>query len=346
MPATVSAFGGPAVGGLGPAAGGFGFGSAASTGFGSFNQSSISRQGSSNAARVSRGSEEDVWGGLSVKTPARHEAEHVTATIVIYNTVAGGVPSAQDVKAAIDDMESLYANCGWSGKLTDSGASFMKAAPPVSGGLFGAANAVGFPGAVSNASSFPPLATTPGAAASTYHPLSKLPSNIQNSVQHHLNAAGVTDASILQLHDSLALPMLSKGAAGGQLSEAFTLFQVANQLNTQLHGVCYGPACYNMACCLCVAARENQLAVLQRMLVPQSNSSLNALTPLASPSNLPALIEKALDAAARWVLTAVSFGWHNTAHLASDPDLSLLRERRPQLMSTAQSLASELAAAA
>ena len=30
------------------------------------------------------------------------------------------------VKAAIDDMEQLYASCGWRGNLADAGAAFMK----------------------------------------------------------------------------------------------------------------------------------------------------------------------------------------------------------------------------
>jgi len=50
----------------------------------------------------------------------------VTVTCVIYNTVAGGVPSVEDVTAAIDDMEQLYAACGWSGQLAEAGADFMK----------------------------------------------------------------------------------------------------------------------------------------------------------------------------------------------------------------------------
>ena len=56
--------------------------------------------------------------------------------------MAGGVPSAADVQAAVDDMEELYAGCGWcglldgsddlsdpaawSGSLSGAGASFMK----------------------------------------------------------------------------------------------------------------------------------------------------------------------------------------------------------------------------
>merc|ERR1711924_463923 len=83
--------------------------------------------GKSNAARVSRGSFVDkVDATLRIKKPIRDPAQHVTVTCVIYNTVAGGVPSAEDVKAAVDDMEALYASCGWQGRLASDGASFMK----------------------------------------------------------------------------------------------------------------------------------------------------------------------------------------------------------------------------
>jgi len=83
--------------------------------------------GRASAARVSRGSEQDVWQGLTVQQPQRNEAEHVTVTVVLYNTVAGGVPSEEDVAAAIDDMEELYRSCAWSGRLADEGADFIKA---------------------------------------------------------------------------------------------------------------------------------------------------------------------------------------------------------------------------
>jgi len=73
----------------------------------------LSPTGIANAARVSYGSEHDVWSGLTgyAKTPVRHESEHITITIVLYNVVAGGVPSEADVAAAIDDLERLYAAC-------------------------------------------------------------------------------------------------------------------------------------------------------------------------------------------------------------------------------------------
>merc|ERR1712179_455129 len=75
--------------------------------------------GTANAARVSRGSKEDTWDGLSVKNAVRNDGEHVTVTCVIYFTIAGGVPSEEDVVKAIVDMEELYKSCGVSGKLSD-----------------------------------------------------------------------------------------------------------------------------------------------------------------------------------------------------------------------------------
>merc|ERR1719453_1678442 len=84
------------------------------------------RRGTANAARVSRGTMVDRWDGLQARTPVRDASQHVTVTAVIYNTVAGGVPSAEDVKAAVDDMEALYASCGWKGRLASDGAAFMK----------------------------------------------------------------------------------------------------------------------------------------------------------------------------------------------------------------------------
>ena len=84
------------------------------------------RRGKASAARVSRGSQVDTWQGLTAKTPKRDAQQHVTVTVVIYNTVAGGVPGFEDVAAAIVDMDALYASCGWTGPLASQGADFMK----------------------------------------------------------------------------------------------------------------------------------------------------------------------------------------------------------------------------
>jgi len=82
--------------------------------------------GTANAARVSRGSRAGTFAGLGVKSPARHPSEHVTVTVVIYNTVAGGVPSGEDVRAAVEDMEALYASCTVTGRLSQGEFDFMK----------------------------------------------------------------------------------------------------------------------------------------------------------------------------------------------------------------------------
>merc|ERR1712216_73107 len=64
---------------------------------------------------------------VEVKAPKRDPDQHVTVTVVIYNTVAGGVPSAEDVEAAVDDMEALYTACSAQGRLADASFDFMKA---------------------------------------------------------------------------------------------------------------------------------------------------------------------------------------------------------------------------
>jgi len=82
--------------------------------------------GRSSAARVSRGCEYDTWSGLDVTSPKRNESEHVTITVVIYNTVTNGVPSEEDVVRAIDDMEALYESTRKKGRLADAAFDFMK----------------------------------------------------------------------------------------------------------------------------------------------------------------------------------------------------------------------------
>ena len=86
-------------------------------------------------ARVSRGSEVDTWKGLSVQNPKRNPEEQITVTCVIYNAVAGGVPSEGDVAAAINDMEALYAGCQWNGRLAEAGADFTKVELNVAGAM-------------------------------------------------------------------------------------------------------------------------------------------------------------------------------------------------------------------
>lgn len=81
------------------------------------------------AGRLSRGSEHDTWDGIKNTDIKRDHNQHITVTIVLYNTVAGGVPNEEDVTKAIDDMENLYNSCQWSGKLADSGAQYTTSVP-------------------------------------------------------------------------------------------------------------------------------------------------------------------------------------------------------------------------
>lgn len=83
--------------------------------------------GKSSAARVSRGSQVDEtpWNGLTVTNPKRHPNEHVTATIVMYYTCSGGVPTMEDVKAAVDDLEEMYRSIE-NGNLREKTFDFMK----------------------------------------------------------------------------------------------------------------------------------------------------------------------------------------------------------------------------
>lgn len=84
------------------------------------------RKGTASAARVSRGNFYAKHKGLSVTAPKRNSKEHVTVTCVLYNTVLGGVPTAADVLAAVEDMEKLFAACTESGRLADAAFDFMK----------------------------------------------------------------------------------------------------------------------------------------------------------------------------------------------------------------------------
>lgn len=87
---------------------------------------SFSARGISSAARVSKGSFVDKWDGLKLSDPKRDQTQHLTATIVLYNVVAGGVPTEADIISAIDDMENLYKSTRFNGKLGDSAFNFMK----------------------------------------------------------------------------------------------------------------------------------------------------------------------------------------------------------------------------
>jgi len=82
---------------------------------------SKSKVGTSNAARVSRGSEQDTWSGLNKKDPVRDPSQHGTITVTLYYTVVGGVPSEEDILASIEDLNQLYRSCASDKNLVDCG---------------------------------------------------------------------------------------------------------------------------------------------------------------------------------------------------------------------------------
>jgi len=93
------------------------------------------RVGIASAARVSIGSFHDTWNGVANKTPRRDPSQHITITVVVYNTIAAGVPSASDVIAAVEDLERLYASTSVNPEtLAGPGHDYMKdgipCAPP------------------------------------------------------------------------------------------------------------------------------------------------------------------------------------------------------------------------
>ena len=87
-----------------------------------------SRGGVSSVGRINKGSNDrSSFKTIDSKKLVRAQDEHITITIVIYNVIESDVPSEEDIKAAIDDMEELYKSCKWSGNITK--AEFMKSIP-------------------------------------------------------------------------------------------------------------------------------------------------------------------------------------------------------------------------
>lgn len=88
-------------------------------------------RGISSAARVSKGTTESTdWPGIGQnKNWERHPTAHPTITVTMYYAVDGGVPTDADVRAAIADLEALYAALGTGGRLADLGASGVTDAP-------------------------------------------------------------------------------------------------------------------------------------------------------------------------------------------------------------------------
>ncbi len=62
--------------------------------------------GTSSVGRVSLG--KPVGASEKVKITERDPTQRLTATVMLYYAVEGGVPSAADVKLAIEQLDALY----------------------------------------------------------------------------------------------------------------------------------------------------------------------------------------------------------------------------------------------
>ncbi len=70
--------------------------------------------GQSNAARISRGSASETGqkAPIDTKSMTRDPEQHITITVVIYNTIEGlTIPTEEDIKNAIAELEGFYASC-------------------------------------------------------------------------------------------------------------------------------------------------------------------------------------------------------------------------------------------
>ena len=284
------------------------------------------------AARVSIGSKHDEWDGLATKgrTLSRHPTERVTVTVVIYNAVAGGVPSEADVVAAIDDMENLYQACaGGHGRLAESKFDAFKNSGGGNGQPMSAAKPFATmatqPQQVVNGSFFPmplqPLpAPTPFKGSWPAGTPGVVYCNMPPTVSAALRAYGSvpeTNEGIAHLHDRVALVWLGGGIAGGMLSEAYHTFRAINEFHVNITGLPHNTALYNIACCVAIATRDDPSGILvsSGMLGRNAGFSFGAIEQLKA---------RGLEVAISWLRQAKAAGYANESHMNSDPDLSAL----------------------
>jgi hypothetical protein len=354
-PAANCSFGAPAAGGFGfvasasPPAASSSSSSSSSSSAQSFSLKARKKsvKGTAKAARVSIGSKhDDHWSGLSCckkksppppppafgasgasgsssspnnTMPKRHPSERLTVTVVLYNTVAGGVPSSLDVAAAVDDMEQLYASCsGGSGLLDEGKFDVIKNGGSGSGTITHQAPPP-LPASVANFSAFPTTPTPPPQfllppAPASFAQFCASSSSSSSSSSAGFNWGGgqlppppaqptigsvvaapsaasdevkelvalVTELSpraFTWLHDNLALPWLAGGVAGGRLVDAYHVLLASNALHVALHGEPNAVAFYNLGCCLSVACRDHPQALLPHLL---GSSTANAIAAAAA----------------------------------------------------------------
>mmetsp|Transcript_19538 Transcript_19538/g.34306 ORF Transcript_19538/g.34306 Transcript_19538/m.34306 type:complete len:703 (+) Transcript_19538:81-2189(+) len=284
-----------------------------------------SQQGKCSAARVSIGSKHDEWSGLVTKgrTLRRHSTERVTATIVIYNAVAGGVPSEDDAVAAIDDMERLYASCsGGSGNLAEAKFDEFKN---------GGTNSNKSPLFPLDASSKPPAVIGGSFFPESAHSQLGEPCMVPKIYCHGSAPAALksvidgfvyrSDVGVNDIFNTMGTPWLDAGVKGGKIDWAYHTFRVINDAHVTLHGCSYANALYNLACCVAVAARDDPTGVLV-------SGGMLGERPVASGAtwaHYNELKNKGLEVSMAWLRQAKAAGYCDVQNIRTDPDLSELR---------------------
>jgi len=293
----------------------------------------LAATGVTNAARVSYGSKHDEWGGLigALRNGGaeRHPSERVTVTIVLYNVVVGGVPSEEDVVAAIDDLERLYAACRASPRVKTTmfnaellpGGGLLPAwtTPP---SLFTMPKPTPLPNPpdVYDAGTFQrPQASILPCGTVPFAPFADVPSWFV--LQH--SQLPRTMAAFTHVHDSALELLAPPTSSRSQLASAFGQFRLANELHVQLDGSPSATVMYNLACCL------SRLAALDK---PTGEAPL--------PGSALALSKDAcLNAAVGWLRAAAAAGYTDPNHMKMDTDLQAVRELRAPFFATAVKMA-------
>lgn len=283
--------------------------------------------GISSAARVSRGTEYDNLEGkslLKAKSFTRHESERITATIVLYNVVVGGVPTEADVLAAIDDLEQLYAACSSiprqnTNQFNDGNQQKSTWPPPVT-----------VTSSVINGGTFPepkPPNVLPNTSplTNTFSPYSQ----ISKSILDVATKLPMTMESYTYL-DGMGQHLLSdKSATQSKLFESYGYFRLTNEMSIQQKGHGDATSLYNIACCCSRLADQN---------LTTSASSLFIHPPVIIPNWIQSK-EMCLDASISWLLQGVCAGWNNHEHMMVDLDLEIVRSQRFAKFSIAVNLA-------
>jgi len=289
------------------------------------------KTGTANAARVSVGSHHDEWTGLTVQNPKRHDKDRITVTVVLYNTITGGVPSETDVIKAIDDMEQLYRSCTVMGHRADAQFAFANTPKPNPfAALVGGATVET---KVSGPEPFPPSAPQQqqqqqqqqvlGALLPVPTPPNVRPEDMPFLVESRepvritsaIKTLPMDQRGFNYLHDAVGLNSLQH--VGDSLVEAHHAFRLADDLHVRLHGASSSTCLYNLACCFSLVARDNPLL-------------LDKIRPAAGdcPQSFEACRNTALNLALHWLRQAVAAGYGEVAHMEADNDLSIVREQR------------------